>query len=725
MKKHRINFSIISITLVLVLIGGFGVAAETDENSSLDDREIRVKKKIVVTATKSEREVIDIPRAVILETPESYDNRSPVTALDALDDDIGIWTEIKTATTSDPVMRGVSGSNILALVDGNTVTTLWGEGGLATDDLYGKIDSEWIDRIEVVRGPSSVLYGSNCLGGVINFITESSPVNYTSEGLKMGVGGKIGYDTASQGQRYNLELFGASPKMKFILGGSYRDIGNYEGGRDFGLLDPTSGEDLNATAKIEFLPHEKHLFTFNYQHTDRDNIHRYYRPQQDNENDREALNLSYQGFQVTDFFHEYEFRFYYQFKEDRRDDYKNEKEGKAKTTTLQGHLRAVTKISDHSFTYGFQYQRDDGESPDDEQFTWTDWNTGVTTKDAPDSVWQNYGVYLQDEWNVTPKFDLIPAIRYDGFRFESDPDEYYQPAPGQSRELDRIDDTNNAFTGSLSALYKITDGWSMFANIGRGFRAWPPKFGITQHGYGIVVPSELPDPATSMSYELGMKSSGRYSYSNLTLFYTTFDGFPKISPAPFQGQDWYDYDGDGERDPDEDTYIIESGVEAYIYGVETNGKLNLKALHQGISPQWYVKGGFSWNYAQDTTNDEPFRHGTPPRGLFSIGWESQGAREIWWEFTTEMVGKWDRIPEDRLNNDVAYRVDPQDKTSPLIRPYGLPGYTVFDVRGGLRLNDNMSLKLAVENIANKKFRRAHSRMDDPGTNIRATLAFSY
>ena len=72
------------------------------------------------------------------------------------------------------------------VIDGNTLSTFWGEGGFAGDDMYGKIDPDNIERIEVIRGPGSVLYGSNALGGVLNFITRESPFDYQECGTRWG-----------------------------------------------------------------------------------------------------------------------------------------------------------------------------------------------------------------------------------------------------------------------------------------------------------------------------------------------------------------------------------------------------------------------------------------------------------------------------------------------------------------------------------------------------------
>ena len=713
-----------------VLCGGFlcpaSLLAEDQNNQAgVNPNKIYIKNSITVTATRNERDEIETPRAINIVTQDEYAEINPTTALDALQNEIGIWTEIKTATTSDPVMRGLSGSNILALVDGNTLTTLWGEGGLATDDLYGKIDSEWVERIEVLRGPSSVLYGSNCLGGVIQFFTRSSPVNFTNGGFKTGTQGKIGFGSAAREGRYRLDFFGASSKLKFLIGASRRDIGDYEGAKGRGRLIPTSGKDMNWDLKLEFKPSLKHYFTFTFQDTDRNNLHRYYRPKQDNSNDRHASAISYVNSHPIRGIDSIEIGLYYQNKTDRRRDFGNTKSGVTATKSIQSRLVARTTLGDHDLTYGFQYESDDGENPDDEQFTWIDWETQTTRKDAPDSLWQNYGLFLQDEWKANRKWDIILSGRFDGFDFRSYPDNLYQPPPGQTRDLDRIHSRTSALTGGVGFLYRLAENLNLFSNFSRGFRQFSPKFGITQQAWGIQVPNPLPDPTTSLSWEMGVKSRTQYLSTNATAFYTHFSGFPVPLPTPFQGNDWYDYNGNGTRDAGENTYQNHSNATAYIYGIELDTTLKLEAFSRRIGPQWALRSGFSYNHAQDTTNKEPFRHGTPTRGLFALRWDSESAGKPWVEIVADIIGRWDRIPKDRLDNDPGYRVNPQDMSSPRVRPYGLPGYSEFTAKGGISFGAHFDLTLALYNFTDKQFRRAHSRMDDPGRNFRTTLAFKY
>jgi hypothetical protein len=104
---------------------------------------------------------------------------------------------------------------------------------------------------------------------------------------------------------------------------------------------------------------------------------------------RTALSLAYEAKQLTSFLDNLNWRGYYQYKKDVRENPSKPETGRAITKTYSSSLQGITLLgSAHRMTYGGHYELDDGESPDDEQFTRTT-PTGAR-KDAPDSIWQNY-----------------------------------------------------------------------------------------------------------------------------------------------------------------------------------------------------------------------------------------------------------------------------------------------------------------------------------------------
>lgn len=592
--------------------------------------------------------------------------------------------------------------------------------------MYGKVDADSIERIEVVRGPSSVLWGSNAFGGAVNFVTKSSPFDYTIEGHKYGARSKVVYGSAADEFRLRQEVYGATPQFRYILGGSARDVNDVDGGRGVGVQRPTGGEDRNWDMKLSYLVAAKQELTLAVQDVYRSHIHRFYRPTQDNFNYRTGLSLSYRAGEPALFWDSLELKSYYQYKEDRRRWLSTGDRGVATTKTFQEKAQFTNGFGAHSFTYGMQIQRDYGESADDEQFTMT-FASGLKKKDGPDTVWDNYGFYAQDEWSVYDKLTFVASFRHDRFLFESNVDDRYQPPGSWNKELDDFTDTDYSFVGGLGAVYNVTEGANLVFNYSRGYRLWPPKFGATQHGYGVVVPTMgFLDPITGDTYELGMKLKSEGAMTSAFVYYTDFDKFQVIEPGLFQGSDWFDFDGDGVRDANEGVYVVKSVGDAYVYGAELDGEIRLDKLISGAGPQWLARGGFAWNIGKVLEDDQPIRHTIPANGRVAVRWESSEEAGTWAEAVGEFVRKYSRIPDDRIANDPGYRSNPQDMTSALLRSDGhLPGYSVFHIRCGTELAKDVALTFAVENAANKKFRRAHSRWDESGTNILVGITAEY
>ena len=683
--------------------------------------------EVVVTATRVLTPERVVPRAMTVVDEKRILRRSVPSALDVLDDEIGVWIEKRTMHTSDPVIRGLSGGNILALVDGNTLSTFWGEGGFAGDDMYGKVDPDMLERIEVVRGPSSVLYGSNALGGVINFITKASPFDYTPGCVRLGARTRVVGASNPEYVRLHQEIYGATDTLRWLFGGTYWDSGSAEDGGGQ-LQSPTGGRGYYGNARLAWRPTPRTELDFSLQHTHNPKVYRYYRPTQDNENLRTAgaASLSRDRSGRSGLADNLRISLYYQDKEDRRRWFNAAgaltRSGVAKWKTFQAAIQARRDLARHELTYGVGFETTDGESPDDEQFTETPVG-GTHRKAAPDSVWSSIGAYGQDRWKGSPFLTLTSSLRVDALRFETTVDSQYMPAGGLDPRLDEFTDTETALVGGLQANVHLTKCTDLYGGWTRGFRQFAPKFGVTQHAYGVVVPSQLLKPVTADQFELGLKHRGGWFRADAVAYYTKFRNFQNVVPSTFLGTDWYDFDGDTVRDADEDVYVTSGNGRAYVYGIELQGALNLAAVSRPtFGDAWTVSGGFAWNRGQDETNDVPIRHTHPAWGRFAVRYDVPWtAAEPWAELSAQFVRKYTKIPPDRLSGDVGYLEDPQDPTSGMRRTWGLPGYSVFDFRAGFKPMRNVTVVFGVDNIFDRLYRAAHARMDAPGRSFHASV----
>ncbi len=703
-------------------------ASEEDRRRQAIEQEIDT---IVITASRRPEREFDLPRSMNVVDVQRIRERAELSIADAADDELGVWVEKRTAHTSDFVIRGLSGGNLLALVDGNTLSTFWGEGGFAGDDLYGKVDPENIERIEVIRGPASVLYGSNALGAVINFITRTSPIDFTTGGVEIGFRSRALGSTAPSLWRFREEFYGADESFRWLVGASWWDAGHTRDGSGQDQ-SPTGGNGVLSDGRFDWKIDEDALFTLTVQHVENEQVFRYYRPTQDNANYRTAvaafLALDDLGWCLADTL---DARIYIQHKRDERRWFSASTgavtaEGFATWATLETGVQLTKSISDHTIIYGLDFEVTEAESPDDEQFTITPVG-GTPVKAAPDTLWGSLGICAQDTWNVLDWLSLVGSLRFDAFRFESDVDDLYVPPGGLDPSVDEFTDHETALVGGLQAVFHLSEETNVFAGWTRGFRLFGPRFGVTQHGYGVVVPTPLLDPVTADQFEVGLKHRGRHFQGDLVFYRTDFGNFQNVVPGTFLGLDWYDYNGNGSEDPNEKVYVTEGNGDAFVHGVEVGARVNLALLSEDFfGESWTAGGTFMWNYGRDETNEVPIRHTHPARGTASVRYEHPDPDlGLWFEVSAEFVRHYDRIPPDRLANDVGYWEDPQVSASGKRRAWGLPGYSVFGFRAGVNLCRNATLSVGIENIFDRLYRPAHARWDAPGISFWGSLEVTF
>lgn len=163
-----------------ILLSPLGIAGAAEEEALNFDLE-----QVVVTATKTEKKIKDVPVRVEVITKEDLKKKHVANADDALKGISGVMLKRNNGlntTDSTVIMRGFrSNRGLLVLIDGqNQGDGYNGQIG------WNQIPVENIERIEVVKGPGSALYGSSAMGGVINIITKSKPTNDTV--VKIGLG---------------------------------------------------------------------------------------------------------------------------------------------------------------------------------------------------------------------------------------------------------------------------------------------------------------------------------------------------------------------------------------------------------------------------------------------------------------------------------------------------------------------------------------------------------
>jgi len=234
--------------VVYLWIAGFSLAPGSipygAEPEKKEEEEVPVLQEVVVTATRQEKEIRKIPANVTVITEEDIENSNAKNVTDLLRSEQGIVVRdlLGNGKNAQVDMRGFGETgpfNTLVMVDGRRINQI---------DLSGvdwtQIPLDQIQRIEIVRGTGSVLYGDNAVGGMINIITKPPAKKVTAAaGSTVGSYDRIkGKASVSGGQ----EIIGGS------LSVSYEETDGYRRNNEFRTRDVGGKIVLDGTDYLSF-----------------------------------------------------------------------------------------------------------------------------------------------------------------------------------------------------------------------------------------------------------------------------------------------------------------------------------------------------------------------------------------------------------------------------------------------------------------------------------------
>ncbi len=258
-----------SLAAIAFLAAGGGALA--DETYTLEP--------VVISATGYEQEVKHAPASISIIPQEEFLNK-PIRDLgDIVQEVPGINTTTEKTGGQNISIRGMSSSYTLILVDGKRVNMSKGFDSNGFDATSGFLPpASMIERVEVIRGPASTLYGSDAMGGVINIITKKVPDEVSASvgmetrlqehhdtwGNTYGINGNI---FAPIGERFSVNLRGKynyGEKNRFY----WRDISGYTPSKASALANPYTSHSptgyINASvgARFNFILDEQNSFYF-------------------------------------------------------------------------------------------------------------------------------------------------------------------------------------------------------------------------------------------------------------------------------------------------------------------------------------------------------------------------------------------------------------------------------------------------------------------------------
>ena len=475
--------------------------AETPVEEAPAETSETAVEQIVVTATQTNRAVSDVPASVTVINADEIARRSVKSPEALLQNEAGVDLVITPGGVVDRiVLRGIpegfSGNTTQYLLNGMPVDPLQ----IATNrTVWHLLSAADIERLEVVRGPASALYGANAMGGVINIITkqgagdpfmrldlESGSHNGSAVGLQGG--GSFGdvdlflsaRDSRSDGYRSTLES---------SWGGLDYDLSGRESeGRRFNAslsYWPTERQEI-AVGVYRYEQQDDWLGGHPHQRSDSDGTSADFAYRQEL---RDASRLTFKLLTLDSTSDVYMDNSYEDIPEDAlvlEDQY----EDRERSTSAEFQLD-LQPMEGHTLILGTTYSIGTWEFDGSERYSdypnWTPYSKRSESQVA--------ALFIQDEVALGERAILTLGGRYDHYQFERI----------QVQESDRPNARDSMFTPRAGLRYRLSDTYSFYTSAGNGYIPANPS--LMYRGGGNWLDNDHLEPERSTSWEAGLNFS--------------------------------------------------------------------------------------------------------------------------------------------------------------------------------------------------------------------------
>ncbi|MBT0308422.1 TonB-dependent receptor domain-containing protein [Morganella morganii] len=624
---------------------------------------------IVVTASGFAQEMRDAPASITVITKEQLQNKPAANLIDMVKDVEGV-SVIGGSLKPDISIRGLSGDYTLIMVDGRRQNSREsrpnGSGGYEAGFIP---PVEAIERIEVIRGPMSSLYGSDAMGGVINIITKAVADEWHGS---MGMGGII-QESKDYGNSANTDFYVSGPLIKDKLGLQVYGGMNYR--REDKLLEGTPRkDDKNITAKLAFTPIEGQKFLAEVgrstqEHTSTpgksidETTTRGGIVQKNNKsevhNNRNHWALTWKGDwdeinSEVSVYQENTIRKtntgkWNKVNEDWVMAYEA-RQPEVTNTVVDGKVTAF--LPSNVLTVGGQYQyaklKDDSVIKNKQT---------VTEKMTAEQK----ALFVEDEFSVTDDLTLTGGLRMDDHEFYG---KHWNPR--------------------AYAVYKLTDEITIKGGVAKAFRAptlreLSPNFGTsTQGGAAIMYGNRDLKPETSVTEELGIAYDHESGFSaSATLFNTEFKN--KLTSYQVAGQ----------TDP-------LTGLNMFIY--DNVGKANIRGVEMAsripVAEKWNLNLNYTFTDSERKSDDEKLNGKSLKGQPLEMTPRHMANARLDWQYRPDM----NFYTQANYTGKQVWAAQRNGAKQPRERS----GITTLDLGMTYQVMPNALLNFAVLNIANEK-----------------------
>ena len=627
--------------------------------------------KTVVTATRTETPIKNLPVSVTVITKNDIEKMHAKTVDDVLNKAAGITIRrSKGLSDTGHTTFGMRGTGR------DTSRTLFLKDGIPLNNTYiGSIgnffdvmSTDDIERIEIVRGASSALYGSNAMGGVINIITK--PAGKKISGSASFEGGSFGTYIG------NAKFSGATDKFGLrVAAGHKRTKGYeyYEGAKWKDYYETPEARNSNVSVGGDIWLGQS-LLKLDYEYFHQDSLTRTSR-QYDGDKDINKYSLNYNlplgktDFNITTYYF----------------DYSAETQARKYSSTTGSYdtfyydndipkddwglmLQATRELGNHRLTVGSDFKW----GKCDSRYTYATGKRNFSGKQNLSSVFAN------DEWMIGDKLIVSAGVRYDHWKnYDGD---FYDDTTGTPIPIKYPEKTEDHWSPRAGVAYHLTETTKLRASFGTGFKA-PSLYYLYKSGphgskFDLANPELGPEKMT-WSYDVGFDMKPN---ENLNLTFTWYQS------------EFKDFLGDKTLDPSEVPSYFNPGAMTVIQKVNM-GKVEIWGAEAGLEYAFNSKWSAFINHTYNVSKIKEYSEKPEVEGNLI----SYAPKHV-----TKAGLTYDN-PELFTYSVYLTNVGPRFEDFENTEGTKLEGYQIVDMRISRKLFKGMEIFLNLDNVTDEKY----------------------
>ena len=702
--------------------------------------------EVVISASKFEQNKKEVPQNIISINSKDVQLSNPQTSADLLSNSGRVFVQKSQLGGGSPMIRGFSTNRLLITIDGVRLNNAIFRGGNVQNVL--SINPFNVEKTEVILGSGSVIYGSDAIGGVMNFYTTTPKLSEVAT-PNMMARSTVRYASANNEKTAHLDFNLGFQKWGFHSSVSVSDFGDLEMGTNGpdDYLSPyhaqhVNGQDImvsNANSRIQKFTKfrqmhlaQKVLYKANddlnfdlglhystssdYPRYDRlstydeDGMLHYaewnYGPQEwflanlqmtklssrSNLYDKIKISAAYQNFKES--------------RINRRFNSKLRKIREENVDAFSLNFDFYKLLSNNStISYGTEYIYNRVGSSGHKINIDTNTSEAIASRYPDGSKWQTLAAYLSHKYKPNSNLTVQSGIRYNYVTIDADltANNAFYDLPFKTANLD-----TSALTGTLGFSWNPNNTFLWKLNATTAFRA-PNiddigKIFESEPGL-IVVPNNDLKPEYAYGGELGVTFNLKESIIfDGSAYYTYLDNALVRKNFAVAGATEMEYDGGSSE-----IQAIQNASKSWIYGFEAGLKVQFSKVLKFTTQYSYVHG-----VQEETPGIElPVRHVAPIFGNAHLVWKNN-------KFQIDgFVNYNGALSSSDISAELAdslFALDAQGK------PYA-PSWYSLNIRTQYDFNKSLTIVGAIENITNQRYRTFSSGISAPGTNLICAITY--